>query len=98
MQSSTHTTNQLLAATGGRRVSLTLTLACITFGLFVVDVSPASSVPPRLPRPSTGSHRYPPAFEAFMVVEFGDLWMHTVQEQVIRRMYLTWREKQERKD
>ncbi len=98
MQSSTHTTNQLLAATGRRRVSLTLILACITLGLFFVDVSPASSIPPRPSPPSTRSHRYPAAFEALMVTEFGDLWMHTVQEQVIRRMYLTWQGKQDRKD
>ncbi len=98
MQTSTSTTNRLHATTSSRRARITMIFVCVALGLMFANATPASSVPPRPRGPVTGSHRYPSAFESFMVVEFGDLWMHTVQEQVIRRMYLTWQEKQERKD
>ncbi len=43
-----------------------------------------SSVPP------TGGQRYPLAFHAYMGVNYGPQWMHTVQEEMVRRIYRSW--------
>lgn len=47
----------------------------------------AHAVPPL---GSTRATTYPPAFCAYMEVRFGELWMHTVQEEVKRLMYAQW--------
>ncbi len=70
---------------------------CLLVAALWVDVPSASSIPPRWRVPGTGSHAYPPAFESFMAATYGDLWMHTVQEQVIRRTYRDWQLKQVKK-
>ena len=88
--------NRRRALTTSHRASLSAIIVCVAAGSLFVGVTPASSVPPREYSPSTGAHRYPAAFERFMAVQFGDLWMHTVQEQVIRRMFVTWQDKQKR--
>ncbi len=70
---------------------------CIVAGSLVGEIAPAFGVPPkRSTARSTGAHRFPAAFEQFMVIEYGELWMHTVQEQVIRRMFIAWQDKQKR--
>lgn len=49
--------------------------------------SRAFAVPPLH---GTRSTPYPPAFCAYMEVRYGEYWMHTVQERIVRRMYVEW--------
>ena len=61
---------------------------------------PASSGSSALATPpwhGTRSTPYPPAFCAYMEVRFGEYWMHTVQERIVRRAFLEWSQKQREK-
>ncbi len=42
--------------------------------------------------PPLGGQRspYPPPFISYMNTNFGRMWMHTVQEEVVRRIYTAW--------
>ena len=56
--------------------------------------SQALAVPPLH---GTRSTPYPPAFCAFMEIRYGEYWMHTVQERIVRRTYVEWCQKQREK-
>jgi len=56
--------------------------------------SQALAVPPLH---GTRSTPYPPAFCAFMEIRYGEYWMHTVQERIVRRIYVEWCQKQKEK-
>lgn len=53
--------------------------------------SRAFAVPPLH---GTRSTPYPAPFCAFMEVRYGEYWMHTVQERIVRRAYIEWCQKQ----
>ncbi len=68
-------------------------VSLIAVAALAAIVPSAGAIPPRGRQRNTSAFIYPPAFVAFMDTQYGRLWMHTVQEQVIRRMYMTWIEK-----
>jgi len=57
-------------------------------------VSQVHAVPPLH---GTRATIYPPAFCAYMEVHHGEYWMHTVQERIVRRIYMEWCQKQKEK-
>ncbi|MSR44357.1 MAG: hypothetical protein EXS15_03235 [Phycisphaerales bacterium] len=46
----------------------------------------------------TSSQRYPAAFRLFMEINYGRMWAHTVQEQVVLRIYARWLDKSSKTD
>lgn len=74
-----------------KAIAAAVVLPCAVFcATIVLTVHEASG--DRVIGPSIGDRvaPYPPAFISFMETNYGRMWMHTVQEQVVRRMYVAW--------
>lgn len=85
-----------LSSNRGRKTRALLSFLIISLaavGTLCWDAPSAFGTPQRHPPGSLFAQAYPPAFIAFMDTEFGRMWMHTVQERVVRRMYVLWLEK-----
>ncbi|MSR29774.1 MAG: hypothetical protein EXS03_09435 [Phycisphaerales bacterium] len=65
----------------------------------IAVMMPSAARADRTAVPPLGSQRilYPVAFQSYMAVNYGPVWMHTVQEEVVRRIYVSWLAKEQPK-
>ncbi|MSQ90626.1 MAG: hypothetical protein EXS01_04425 [Phycisphaerales bacterium] len=82
--------NPSVRGTTVRRTLSVAVLACIALATVGGTVSSASGNPARGRVRNVASQRYPVAFRAFMDVHYGRMWAHTVQEEVVQRIYARW--------
>ncbi len=54
----------------------------------------SSAMADRIPPLGGQNTPYPAAFLAYMTTNYGPVWMHTVQEEVVRRIYMSWLRKE----
>jgi len=87
-----HNINRNLAGELRVRMAIRLlSLSLLTFGSVLWLTPSALGIPPWH---SIRGSAYPPAFVQFMDFNYGKMWMHTVQEQIVRRIYVIWLEKE----
>lgn len=77
----------LVARAFGAAVILPCAVFCASIALTAHEASGDRVIGPSL---GDRAAPYPPAFISFMETNYGRMWMHTVQEQVVRRMYVAW--------
>jgi hypothetical protein len=86
-------TRRLSRSRARHRNALNIAGAALLLALWM-PASPGSSALAVPPLHGTRSTPYPAAFCAFMEVRYGEYWMHTVQERIVRRAYIEWCQKQ----